>query len=387
MDIREPAVVCIGIEDLLDFAAGGRPNFGGKMCGHGTERTKREALPCVQRVSRAVGWKYGRNCPVGQSGGIGLWKAPGVVAEGSDPAIEREGAANGGNLEVARGVDGLADGASEGEIGGDGGGDGASGPVRIGMGDELALEALGEAAVAKDVDGDGGIGEFVSAFDEDRVCAHVAEGARGLHHAFDGGDLADAGEDACLIEVGGDAGGEGHQFVAQGICDFGVKGGGGAFAGHDGVDDEVADGFGAQGVDDEVDEFAGGEHACFGGIDADAIEDGGELGLDDIQSDGIDIVAPFGGGVLSDDAGDGGHAIDTMLLKGFEVGSETCATACIGSCDGEGFGGNKIIHRGYFPNWVSPSVYTFLRDVGGRKIALAYEGRHALFCMQPEGRM
>ena len=138
-----------------------------------------------------------------------------------------------------------------------------------------------------------------------------------------------AGEGGGFVEVGCDEERFGEERAEERIDGFGGDERRAVFADHDGVNDKrrIADGVG-----NGFDNCRGAEGAGLGGVGRDIFENGVDLLADEFGIEQFD--AGDGLGVLDGDEGEDGFAVDTELMKCFEIGLDAGTAAGIGAGDG-----------------------------------------------------
>jgi hypothetical protein len=124
--------------------------------------------------------------------------------------------------------------------------------------------------------------------------------------------------------------GAGKQKLAHGYDCVGFEKCRAVLTNHDGVDDQkawqIATGYG-------LDNLSVAQRAGLGGLRGEVFDDG--LNLISHQAALKQLDATGASRVLHRDQGDGGSAINAELMKSFEVGLQTCATARIRARYGE----------------------------------------------------
>ncbi|VTR45034.1 Uncharacterised protein [Actinobacillus pleuropneumoniae] len=101
-----------------------------------------------------------------------------------------------------------------------------------------------------------------------------------------------------------------------------------AFADHHRIDDDPFQIIAVDILGNELDDLYGSEHAGLHRIDADALEHGFQLRFNDIQCYRENLVIPCFW-FHAHNRGQCGHSVYVKFLKGFQIGLDASAAACI----------------------------------------------------------
>src|SRR5579871_148528 len=302
----------------------------------------------------------------------------GVMIQGAGTAAEPRGGADSlGDKGLGQG-NGLFKRYAMGERGGDGRGVRAARAVSVAGGHAGGAELTGAMGREENVDG---IAFEMTAFHQGGTRAHLAKTARGFVHS---GEIADfeTGERLGFGEVRSDKQSPRNQLIAhRGECV--VTGERAAvLADKNGVDDERKPEI-SRGGRDGFDDGAVSQRAGFGGGGWNIIDHGAQLVHHQDWCETFDALKRDG--VLHRDERDDGFAVDTELMKGFEIGLNAGATRGIGTGDGKSNGWHD---RGYdyrtaiaTPYWLAAAPTC--RTTGKRPAVLRVDGTRALTSKRP----